>query len=122
LRASVSRAIHAALFLQGSSKQGHSCFDYLPYTVEQMKVYLESLFEPWMNWDNYGTYKAKTWNNNDQSTWKWNIDHIIPQSMFPYVDMAENNFQLCWALSNLRPYSAKQNVIDGTSGIRHIAA
>jgi transcriptional regulator len=122
LRASVSRAIHAALFLQGSSKQGHSCFDYLPYTPAELKFYIESLFEPWMNWDNYGQFRVKDWNDHDQSTWRWNLDHIIPQADLLYSSMEEANFQLCWALSNLRPYSAKQNVIDGTSGIRHIAA
>lgn len=33
--------------------------------------------------------------------------------------MDEPNFQKAWALENLRPYSAKQNTIDGATGIRH---
>jgi hypothetical protein len=32
--------------------------------------------------------------------------------------MTDENFQKCWALKNLRPYSAKQNVIDGTGRLR----
>lgn len=27
--------------------------------------------------------------------------------------MEDDNFKRCWALENLRPYSAKQNIIDG---------
>lgn len=27
--------------------------------------------------------------------------------------MEDEEFKKCWALSNLRPYSAKQNIIDG---------
>jgi len=33
--------------------------------------------------------------------------------------MSEPNFQKCWALNNLRPLSAKQNILDGTQRIRH---
>jgi hypothetical protein len=72
-----------------------------------------------MNWDNQGVYNAKTWNDEDQSTWKWQIDHIIPQSDLPYYSMEDENFKKCWALENLRPLSAKQNVLDGTRRTRH---
>ena len=66
-----------------------------------------------MTWENHGVYNLNTWDDNDQSTWKWNIDHIIPQSKLPYTSMEDDNFKKCWALENLRPYSAKQNIIDG---------
>jgi hypothetical protein len=72
-----------------------------------------------MNWDNQGAYNSKTWDDNDKSTWKWQLDHIIPQSDLPYTSMQDENFKKCWALSNLRPYSAKQNSIDGARGTRH---
>lgn len=72
-----------------------------------------------MNWENYGKYRSNVWNDNDQSTWTWNIDHIIPQSDLPYASMEDNNFQVCWALKNLRPYSSKQNVLDGVTRNRH---
>jgi len=35
-----------------------------------------------------------------------------PQSDLLYISMSEDNFKKCWALSNLRPYSAKQNLLD----------
>jgi hypothetical protein len=39
----------------------------------EFKEYLESKFEPWMNWGNYGLY-------NGTLNYGWDIDHIIPQS------------------------------------------
>jgi hypothetical protein len=86
---------------------------YLPYTIQELKAHLEKQFEPWMTWDNYGTYRIDTWNDNDDGTWFWQIDHIIPHSTFQYSSMEDDEFRKCWALENLRPYSAKQNVIDG---------
>lgn len=112
LRKNLSSLISVKLSNNNGSKEGKSCVKYLTYTTKQLKQHLESLFEPWMNWSNYGRYYVKTWNDNDQSTWTWNIDHIIPQSDLPYNTMEHINFQKCWALENLRPYSAKQNNID----------
>ena len=65
-----------------------------------------------MTWDNHGNYNKQLWNDNDQLTWTWQLDHIIPQSDLLYISMSEDNFKKCWALSNLRPYSAKQNLLD----------
>ena len=72
-----------------------------------------------MNWSNYGSYKTNEWIDNDKNTWKWQLDHIIPHSELKYKTMDCDEFRFCWALSNLRPYSAKQNVIDGATRIRH---
>lgn len=113
LRQNISITIKNMLQSQDGSKQGKSIKNYLPYSIEELKTYLESLFEPWMTWENWGKYSVKDWNDNDSSTWTWQIDHIIPQSLLIYTSMEEENFQKCWALSNLRPYSAKQNNIDG---------
>lgn len=33
--------------------------------------------------------------------------------------MKDEDFKKCWALSNLRPLCAKQNLIDGVTKIRH---
>lgn len=108
LRKAVSAGIKKAI-----SKQGKSFTKYLPYSVQDLKEHLEKQFEPWMNWSNQGVYKVKEWDDNDSSTWKWNLDHIIPHSTFKYTSMEDQEFKNCWALTNLRPYSAKQNVIDG---------
>ncbi len=102
-----------ALHKNGSSKNGSSILKHLPYTIEELKQYLELLFEPWMNWENHGKYNARTWIENDQSTWVWHLDHIIPQTYLPYTSMEDNNFKICWELENLRPYNAKKNVEEG---------
>jgi len=73
----------------------------------------EKQFESWMSWNNHGIYNKKIWDDNSPLTWAWQIDHIVPHSSFKYTSMEDQAFKDCWALSNLRPYSAKQNIIDG---------
>lgn len=113
LREKVSKRIRENLKKNGGSKNGSSILKYLPYSFQQLKDHLQQQFEPWMTWDNYGVYRLDTWKDNDPTTWTWQIDHIIPHSKFNYTSMEDQAFLDCWALTNLRPYSAKQNVIDG---------
>jgi hypothetical protein len=80
-------------------------FDNLPYSANELKNHLESLWEPWMNWDNYG--------KSDKNRKTWQIDHIIPQSKLPFESFADENFQKCWALNNLRPLEAIANMKKG---------
>lgn len=119
LKNRVSCEIKRALRKNNSSKYGHSCLKFIPYTIADLKEHLEKQFEPWMNWNNHGIYRINIWNDQDQSTWTWQIDHIVPQSILPYTSMEEDNFKKCWSLDNLRPLSAKQNILDGTQRIRH---
>jgi len=111
--------IRTALKKNNGSKQAQSILKFLPYTMIELKNHFESQFESWMSWNNWGKYNAKTWDDNDQSTWAWEIDHIIPQSILPYKSMGDENFQKCWSLKNLRPLNAKCNLIDGASRVRH---
>lgn len=120
LRSNISANINFYLKLNKSSKHGESILKHLPYTINDLKNHLQSKFESWMTWENYGNYKVNSWNDQDISTWKWNIDHIIPHSTFKYISMEEKSFKDCWCLENLRPYSAKQNLIDGATRMRHL--
>jgi hypothetical protein len=117
LREMVSKKVRNALKSRGASKDKKSVMDFLPYTIEELRTHLESLFEPWMTWENHGTHKK--WDDNDPSTWRWQIDHIIPQSDLPFTSMEDENFKKAWALENLRPLSSKQNLSDGATRIRH---
>ena len=119
LKKNVSYSIWSMLTKNGSSKKGQSSSKYLPYNFNQLKEHIEAQFEPWMNWKNYGVFTPSTWNDDDQNTWTWQLDHIIPHSDLPYLSMTDDNFKKCWSLNNLRPYSAKQNMIDGVKRIRH---
>jgi len=47
--------------------------DILGCTYNEFIKYLETKFEPWMSWDNYGLY-------NGTPNYGWDIDHIIPTS------------------------------------------
>lgn len=116
LRDKISSAIRVGL---QRNKNNKSILDYLPYSIEELKSYLESKFEPWMSWGNSGVYDKNTWDDDDQSTWTWQIDHIIPHSTFKYTSMEDQEFKDCWALSNLRPLSSKQNLLDGVQRKRH---
>lgn len=119
IRHTLSLSILRSLKKNNSNKSGKSIIKYLFFSIQELKEHLESQFEPWMNWDNYGVYRKLVWDDNDQSTWTWNIDHIIPHSTFRYTSMEDDDFKKCWALDNLRPLSAKQNNIDGTNKFRH---
>lgn len=116
LRVLISRNVRLSL---NGKKGNKSILSYLPYAIDDLKKHLESQFEPWMTWDNWGLYNSNTWNDNDSSTWTWQLDHIIPQSDLLYDSMEHSNFQMCWALENLRPFSSTNNIIDGARRNRH---
>lgn len=114
----ISGRIRKILGKFGHKKKG-SCINHLDYSFQELKEHIEQQFESWMNWDNQGVYDPETWDDNDPSTWKWQLDHIIPVSTFNYTSMEDEEFKKCWALTNLRPLSAKQNHLDGVKRIRH---
>lgn len=101
LRCIVSKSIWYYLKIQKKNKNG-SCWSYLPYTPENLKRHLESKFDSWMSWENYGTYH--------KNKKRWQIDHIIPQSKLPYKSLTDKNFLKCWDLSNLRPLEISENI------------
>lgn len=110
LKEKISSRVWAAV---RGRKGGKSIQKFLPYTMAELKNHLEAQFKPWMTWKNYGAYRADIWDDGNPETWTWQIDHIIPHSRFNYSSMEDQEFKDCWALSNLRPYSSKQNIIDG---------
>jgi len=104
MRIYVSNSIHRCLKKNSGSKGGISCLTKIDYSINELKKHLESQFESWMNWDNYGVYKT-----DGKKTWQ--IDHIIPQSKLLYNSMDHPNFKKCWALSNIRPLESYSNLI-----------
>jgi len=119
LRKQVSTLIRQGFKKEGLSKFNKSVMKYIPYSMSELRTHLESQFEIWMNWSNHGKYNVDLWNDNDQATWTWQLDHIVPQADLPYQSMADENFKQCWSLSNLRPLSSKQNLLDGVLRVRH---
>lgn len=82
----------------GTSKFRQKTFDILGYSVDDLIRHLESQFEPWMTWDNYG---------------KWEIDHIVPDSFYNYSSIYDVAFRESWKLSNLRPLEKSLNASKG---------
>jgi len=91
----VSRHVRLALKRRGNAKNSIT-FSALPYSPQELVEHLEKQFDEHMTWDNYGSY--------------WHVDHIYPQSLLPYASIEEENFQKCWALENLRPLEASENM------------
>jgi len=105
LRSCISHNIRQNIIKKQGKKEG-SIFKHLPYTLNELKTHLENLFEPWMDWNNYGGRAS-----NRERTW-W-VDHKIPQSLLPYDSLSHPNFTKCWALSNLQPMEKIQNILKG---------
>lgn len=76
-------------------KAGRTWLAMVPYTVEQLSTHLERQFSPGMSWGNMG---------------EWHIDHIIPRSAFNFSSPEDEDFKACWALANLRPLPAVENI------------
>ena len=87
-----TRLYHA---LKGQARNGSAVRD-MGCTVEELKRYLESKWEPGMSWDN--------WNHDG-----WHIDHIRPLASFNLADRQEllkachfTNLQPLWKKDNFR--------------------
>lgn len=76
-------------------KNGVSWEKLLGYTTSDLIKHLSKQFTDDMTWDNYGTY--------------WQIDHIIPLSVFNYAAVDDLDFLRAWDLKNLQPLPAKVN-------------
>lgn len=83
-------------------KTGSAVHD-LGCSVAELKIYLESKFEQWMTWENYGPYRK------DVKT--WNVDHIIPLDAVDLTDCDQLK-KVCH-FTNLRPLESKKNLIKG---------
>jgi hypothetical protein len=67
-------------------------------SFEELKLHLESKFEYWMDWNNYGLY-------NGELNYGWDIDHIIPLSSAKTDEelMSLNHY------TNLQPLCSRVN-------------
>ncbi|MFZ3132873.1 MAG: hypothetical protein WA125_17645 [Desulfosporosinus sp.] len=88
-----SRIIHV---LQGRIKSS-STLKLLGCTIEELKLYLESLFKDGMNWDNYGKRNG------------WQIGHVRPCASFNLSNPQQQ--KECFRYANLQPLWAIDNII-----------
>lgn len=92
IKNSVSSQIRECL---GGRRKGRGTEELLGYTIDELRAHLERQFLKGMSWDNYGD---------------WHIDHILPVSSFDIDSVDSPDFSRCWALTNLRPLWARDNV------------
>jgi hypothetical protein len=96
-RLNISNLIRQSIKKYGYTKKSKTQ-EILGCSFEEFKKHLESKFEPWMNWDNYGKY-------NGELNHGWDIDHIIPSSSAANEDeLIKLNHYI-----NLQPLCSKIN-------------
>jgi hypothetical protein len=76
------------------NKNGHHWESLVNFTLDNLKIHLQNLFQPGMTWDNYG---------------KWHVDHILPITSFNILSYNDQDFKTCWNLKNLQPLWAEDN-------------
>ena len=85
-------------FRKKEHRKNSKTSEILGCTIEEFKLYLESKFEDWMNWENRGLY-------NGELNYGWDIDHIIPiSSAITEEDIIKLNHY-----TNLQPLCSKIN-------------
>ena len=77
---------------------GGQTFRILGYTPMELRKHIERQFLPGMGWHNAG---------------EWHLDHIIPLSSFKIERKDDPEMRRAWALTNLRPLWAIENIRKG---------
>lgn len=65
------------------------------FSLADLARHIERQFSPGMTWQNIG---------------QWHIDHIRPLSQFKFTSFRDGDFKVAWALANLRPLWAAENL------------
>jgi hypothetical protein len=76
-------------------KKNSEFIELFDFTIDELRQHLEGRFKKGMSWENYG---------------KWHLDHIIPKSLWEFTSPKDKEFKQCWALTNLQPLWALENI------------
>ena len=87
-------------------KSGRGWETLVGYTVKQLEKHLKKRFADGMTWGLFLQGKI-------------HIDHKIPISVFNYEKPEDDDFKKCWALKNLQPLWAKDNVSKNNNLDKH---
>jgi hypothetical protein len=93
----INRNIRRSFKKKGMVKSKTVC-EILGCSYQDFKLYIESKFESWMNWDNYGLY-------NGQLNHGWDLDHIVPKS----IAKTEEDILKLNHYTNFNPLCSKTN-------------
>ena len=98
LRQRLTNSLRESLRHKGCKKKKPT-FDLLGFTKQEFKKHIESLFTDGMSWERIDEI---------------HIDHIRPVASFNFTTTDCEDFKKCWALENLQPLWAKDNMSKGS--------
>lgn len=84
-----------------SGKNGKRMTELLGFSMSDLRMHLERQFTDGMTWDRFMGGEI-------------HIDHILPIKSFGAIHADSDEFRACWALSNLRPMWAEENLSKGS--------
>lgn len=93
LRRNLSARLNIALKTIGHNKT-RKTIELLGCDMPFFKQYIESQFDEYMNWNNYGSY--------------WHADHKLACALFDLTDIEQQ--KICFHYSNLRPLEGGENI------------
>lgn len=79
------------------TKNDHKWQDLVGYSIDDLRRYIEKQFKKGMSWERFLAGEI-------------HIDHKIPVSAFNFTKPEDIDFKKCWALSNLQPMWAEDNL------------
>lgn len=82
--------------LKNNQKAGHT-LELLGCSIDEFKKWMEYQFDPYMNWENQGSY--------------WHMDHIKPCASFDLTKEAEQ--YTCFHWTNIQPMYGPENISKG---------
>jgi hypothetical protein len=83
-----------------TGKQARSWETLAGYTTQDLREHIEKLFVGGMTWDRFLAGEI-------------HIDHKAPISSFSFSRASDADFKRCWALDNLQPLWAIDNLVKG---------
>ncbi|CAH1677995.1 conserved hypothetical protein [Hyphomicrobiales bacterium] len=92
----IVEATRARIWAALRGRSDGALFSRLGYSKADLISHIEKRFTPGMAWNNYG---------------RWHVDHIRPCASYDMTDASQ--FAECWALSNLQPLWAADNIRKG---------
>jgi hypothetical protein len=95
--------IRCAIYLSlRKAKGGRPWQSLVGYSLTELRVHLQKQFTKGMSWENRHL---------------WHIDHITPLALFRFRSPDDAEFKAAWALTNLRPLWALQNMSKGSKRV-----
>lgn len=95
----ISRTVSIRINDSLSGRKNYRCWQALVgFGLDELRKHLEGQFAEGMTWENHGD---------------WHIDHRRPIASFDFASPEDPGFKKCWALDNLQPLWATENMSKG---------